>query len=448
MRIEDEGMTLVGDIVGCPTWLAKILSSAYPNRSIEAFTGVNTVTGHQWDLVITDLALLGVVWPGVTTLADLEALYSEDGPEGIEVKEEDVTVTASRAITAQVNIDDVRRAFVEALQAGTLEGLSSWSWVRAMQIDPFELIVDDDSTGEMYRLPFTIEGKVVSFEKPKKVEIKYVNASQKRDPNARKLLVDHLLTRDRQVVASWDSRAESRSDITNQEDPGMTPDQIRLLRARLGLTEDQLPDNASQDQINAALAPSPDQQGASPTAGPGPIVNDPSQVVQTVTEERPVAPTPDQQGAGPTVGPPGTPQDQQVQVAASAMPPGMTMVPTTAWTTMQAQVSTLASAHQKGEEESDAQVLATAARKGKVFPSQREFYAARLKDPKTRESFLHLLTATVERGGLAENLVPVEARGADPSGSVVDDASAYPTEWLPEVHANTDQVGSPIALEG
>lgn len=447
MRIEDEGMTLVGDIVGCPTWLAKIMASAYPNRSVEAFSGVTTVTGHSWDLVITDLALLGVVWPGVTTLADLESLYSEDGPDGVEVKEEDVTVTASRAITAQVNIDDVRRAFVEALQAGTLEGLSSWSWIRAMQIDPMELIVDDDETGEMYRLPFSVEGKAITWEKPRKVEIKYVNASQKRDQNAHKLLAN-MLTRDARVVASWDSRAESRPDINNQEDPGMTPEQIRLLRARLQLTEDQLPDDATQDQINAALAvPSPDQQGASPTAGPGPVVNDPSQTPQTVTEERPVAPSPDQQGAGPTVGPPGTPQNQQV--AASATPPGMTMVPTVAWQQMQATVGTLASAHQTSEIERDAEILATACRRGKVFPSQREFYTAKLKDPKTRDSFLHLLTASVEQGGLAENLVPVEARGADPSGvAVAEDASFYPPEWIPEVHASGVDANSPIAMEG
>src|SRR4051812_20836114 len=64
MRIEDNGMTLVGDIYGCPTWLAKILSSAYPSRSIEGFQNAQTVTGHEWGLVVTDLALLGVVWPG------------------------------------------------------------------------------------------------------------------------------------------------------------------------------------------------------------------------------------------------------------------------------------------------------------------------------------------------------------------------------------------------
>lgn len=441
MRIEDEGMTLVGDIAGCPTWLAKILSSAYPNRSVEAYTGATTVTGHTWGLVITDLALLGVVWPGVSNLADLEALYSEDGPEGIEVEEGSVTVNAARAITAQVNIDDVRRAFVEALQAGTLEGLSSWSWVRAMQIDPLELIVDDDESGDMFRLAFSVEGKEIAFQKPRKVEIKYVNASQKRDPSARMLLTN-MLTRDSQVIASWDQRAASRPDINQQEDPGMTPEQIRLLRERLGMTEAQLPDNASQDQITAALA-SPDQTGASPTVGPGPVIEPPAQ--PTVSEERPLAPSPDQTGAGPTVGPPVV----QQQVAASAAPEGMTLVPTTAWTSMQAQVATLATAHQMGVAESDEQVLATASREGKVFPSQREYYAARLKDPKTRESFLHLLTAEVDKGGLAKNLVPVEARGGDSTGiDLVDDVSAYPHEWLPEVH-NTNAVGgSPIAMEG
>lgn len=442
MRIEDDGMTLVGDIVGCPTWLAKILASAYPSRSIEGYESATTVTGHKWDLVITDLALLGVTWPGVSTLADLEALYSEDGPEGVKVKEEDVTVSASRAVTAQVNIDDVRRSFVEALKAGDLEGLSSWSWIRAMQVDPLELIVDDDETGDMWRLPFSIEGKTISWDKPKKVEIKYVNASQKRDPNAKKLLVN-MLTRDGQLIASWDSRVESRSDITNQEDPGMTPEQIRLLRGRLGLTEDQLPDNASQDQINAALAPpSPDQQGVGPNAGPGPV-GDPPTPPPAVPETTTV-PSPDQEGAGPNVTPPGA-----QPVAASQVPPGMSMVPTSEWSRMQTQVTTLVTKDQKTEAESDMQVLATACRMGKVFPAQRDHYKARLKDPTTREAFLHLLTAPVEQGGLAENLVPVTARGTDPSGiERADDVSAYPTEWLPEVHQPSASPESPIALEG
>jgi hypothetical protein len=64
LRLEKDGHLVVGDYLGVPEWLAKVLPSAYPARSIEALTGVKTNTGHTWNLVITDLALLGVVWPG------------------------------------------------------------------------------------------------------------------------------------------------------------------------------------------------------------------------------------------------------------------------------------------------------------------------------------------------------------------------------------------------
>lgn len=47
LRVEDNGQTLVGDVVGCPTWLAKILSSAYPSRSVEGFQEATTVTDRK-----------------------------------------------------------------------------------------------------------------------------------------------------------------------------------------------------------------------------------------------------------------------------------------------------------------------------------------------------------------------------------------------------------------
>ena len=37
LRLTNNSQTLVGDLVGVPVWLAKVMPSAYPRRSIEGF---------------------------------------------------------------------------------------------------------------------------------------------------------------------------------------------------------------------------------------------------------------------------------------------------------------------------------------------------------------------------------------------------------------------------
>jgi len=178
MRLTDDGNCVVGDLVGAPIWLANILSSAFPSRSIEGKFNVKTPTGKKWRLVITDLALLGVVWPGVTTLEDIAALYTKEGPdvtivEATPDKPVSITAAAERKLSAQVTVEDLRRQWYDATK--TEAGGSYW-WLRAIYIEPNEVIVDDDE-GNLYRQPFTIKDDEVTFGKMKKVKIKYVNAS-------------------------------------------------------------------------------------------------------------------------------------------------------------------------------------------------------------------------------------------------------------------------------
>ncbi len=434
MRVEDNGMTLVGDIEGCPTWLARILSSAYPNRSIEGFQGATTVTGHEWKLVITDLALLGVTWPGVSTLDDLESLFSEDGPEGIKVEEAKVPVAAARSITAQVNVDDVRRAFYNEALANM--DISPWSWIRAIQLDPNEVIIDDDE-GHLFRSSFETDGEKVTFGDPAEVKIKYVNASTGEMKQLVRAAATEGMVYDHEIGAIYANRADSRPDNSNQE-ARMTPEQ---LRAAMGL-----PSDATDQQVQARLAelqaavPSPDQVPENPEApapGPGPVTTTPTTPfappAQSSTVTTPEVPSPDQVPSGPDVL---NPDPVLPPVAASALPAGMIAVPQAAWAGMQASVAQLAQRHQQEETTNDMSLLGEACRKGKVFPAQREYYEARLKDPNTRDTFRHLLTASVDQGGLAENLVPVEARGIDPGSSAP--VEAYPAEWLPEVRQPGD----------
>lgn len=179
MRLTEEGNCIVGDLSGVPIWFANIMSSAFPSRSIEGRFNVKTPTGKQHRLVISGLALLGVVWPGVLTIEDIATLYTEEGPK-ITLNEASselpvaVMAAQARQVAGQVTVEDLRRAWYEN-NRGDPEKFN-W-WIRSIYLDPNELIVDADDGGTLLRQPFTVKKEKVKFGKPKKVKIKYVNAS-------------------------------------------------------------------------------------------------------------------------------------------------------------------------------------------------------------------------------------------------------------------------------
>ncbi|MFN3003026.1 hypothetical protein [Mycolicibacterium wolinskyi] len=72
LRLADGGNTLVGDYVAA---IAPLLPSGYPQRSVECWFDIEGQDGRVWPLVLTAVALLGDTMPGVSTLADLPALY-------------------------------------------------------------------------------------------------------------------------------------------------------------------------------------------------------------------------------------------------------------------------------------------------------------------------------------------------------------------------------------
>jgi hypothetical protein len=225
LRLENSGQTVVADFVGVPSWLANILPTAYPNRSIEGNFDVHTATGHSWRFVCTDVALLGVIWPGISTLDDLQTAFSESGPEGVEL-------TAS--ISASTNMEDVRRSFYD--DVATEDSGRFWWWVRAALLDPNELIVDDDEGG-LYRVPFSVSGDEVTFSDPIPVKIEYVDAP---------------VAAARVLASTYQTSRDSRP--ADRQEGKVTPVDLDLLRTRLGLPED-----ADEEQINAALdEPEPD----------------------------------------------------------------------------------------------------------------------------------------------------------------------------------------------
>jgi hypothetical protein len=257
MYLGDNSQTLYGDYVGVPLWLAELMPSAYPARSIEgAFDAQVAEDKPPHALLITAVSLLGVVAPGVSTLEDLPDLYGEDAPEGLEIIATTNLVAGSKIIakavggdmpkdkiTAAVSVDDVRREYYEQLDSA-----QAWWWICRVEVDPMQLIVDDEE-GSLYRVTYDPTGSEITFGDPIEVEIVYVDVGSNEATAAK------AAASEGKILASYKDRSESRLD-DNDEEGGSVPKpkaktkaaKAKALRASLGLAED-----ATEKQVAAAL---------------------------------------------------------------------------------------------------------------------------------------------------------------------------------------------------
>lgn len=173
MSLAAEGNKITGDLSGMPGWLGDILPSAYPQRSIEGAYDLVCQIGHVHPFVITALALLGVTPPGVGVLNgldDVAALYGvtatgQQSSRAWQLRSGDPM--AGTIMAAGITTEDVRRAYYE--QPST----SFAMWITEMQLDPPMLIVADESTNSIYRVPVTIKGGEISFGDPVQVVVEY-----------------------------------------------------------------------------------------------------------------------------------------------------------------------------------------------------------------------------------------------------------------------------------
>jgi hypothetical protein len=259
MRTADSGQTLVGDLVGVPAWLADIMATAFPSRSIEGAYGVTTATGNTHQFMIDGLALLGVSAPAITTLEDIAGLFGVDSVAAGSRPDrgDNNVVLRSRAtlphvppvrVDAAVSTEDVRRAYYEG------PGGDEWAlWIREVHIDPQELIFTNDETGSLERVAYTIDGDEVAFAEPIEVRIVYqdiaasgVNAGASQLPG----------------TVIFASRAESRPEVHMALDD---------LRSALGL-----PESATDEEVQAAAverlsADPPEPDPAQPAPEPAPV---------------------------------------------------------------------------------------------------------------------------------------------------------------------------------
>lgn len=433
MYLDQGGHLVRGTYKGIPKWLAGILPSAYPARSIEGAVGVQTNTGHGWQLVITDLALLGVVWPGVTTLEDIQALYSADGPDNLTVlktKEEveALSVAAAAAVNAQIDVDSVLRGYREQK-----DGDQFWWWVRSMMMDPNELIVEDEDTGDLYRVPYELKGEEVTFSDPVPVKIKYVDKPKpKEDKQAASIAAAaavgfwESMHPGSKQIASFNTREEQMSVIASDVDPA-------ALRTALGLEE-----SATDDEVNAALSAAGLGTVAPPgqeSSGEGAPAAEQTGTTSTGGEGEPDNTAP----AGPND--PATAQPNLQPTEGDIKEPAMASVPVGKDGTVRLDVDTYRSLvagaaagqkaltiHQHSERD---RVINGAIAQGRIAPSRADHW--RRKWSADADEARTLLTASVEAGGLASGLIPVIEKGGE---HAIEDTSvdAYPAEWLPEVN--------------
>lgn len=403
MRLSADKQTLIGDLVGVPTWMADIMPYAWPQRSIEGQWEVKTAAGKTHHFVITGLALLGDTDPGVETLEDLKTLW-ENGPiieEGtpveatvsVPVAEGEVDMKRVRAaihaaanklrnVEASVDVEDLRRSYYD-----TLDQAQMWWWIRAIQVDPPQLIVDDDE-GSLYRVPYTVGSDEVTFGDPTPVAIQYVDVEQKKTAASKELAV-------------YASKEESRPEGGN----GMTPEQLK----KLGLPED-----ATQEQIDAKLDELL-QANADPEPG-------------TTPEEKSGQDAPETEGE-----PKGDDEKEPEGTAPTAQPEAVQVDPATL-EEMKVAAARGNEVWKEAQEAKRNKIVDEAVEAGKFPPSRRDHYLSLLeKDFDGTKSFIDTLAAGV---------IPVVERGHGNDGGGGPEPDAYPAHWLPEVQAQKQGVNA------
>lgn len=258
LRVGDEGNTLYGDLMGVPKWLAEILPTAYPNRSVEAFFGVTTSTERKHEMIITSVALLGENLPGVQTLDDLEYLFSDEPSEWIEALTADAKVAASQSrpggdpipeqrVAASVDTGDVRSAFYEQV---AVDDRYYW-WLHQLYLDPAVMIAEDENM-EYWLVPYSTSASDVECGEPVQVFIQWVEKESGKV--AASAAIPKEFGQPAQVWASADeSRPAGRENNHKEATAAMAID-IPALRSALGLSDTDLPDDATEEQINEALA--------------------------------------------------------------------------------------------------------------------------------------------------------------------------------------------------
>jgi hypothetical protein len=402
LRLTNDGAALVADWVEVPEWLADAAPSAFPSRSIEAARDVVTEGGKKYSMVITAVSSLGTRLPAVTDLDDLERFMVEGPdpePTAATQSPEEGRMPASTA--ASIDAGTIRQRFNwEWTTDNDTDFDTYWWWARSVRVDPLEIIADDDEGG-LFLVPVTTDGAdEITFGEPVPVREDFVpvNASAGvvaqavRQRNGQTVLASNLERPEKPAPKTAASTAQPDDEENNE----MTIN-LDKLRGRLGL-----PDDATEEQINEALAKPPES----------------TEEPVTPTDEIPVTPEVE------------APEEQPV-AASAELPEGMVAVPADTWAEVQKGAQAGATLSTQTEEKRRDDTILAACKAGKVAPAQRDSLVN--LHASNRDGFYTLLTAEVEKGGLAKGLVPVTELGEAGGDEAVAASAGLPGDWFPEL---------------
>jgi hypothetical protein len=438
LRVENNGNTLTGDLAGVPRWLAEIMPTAYPRRSIEGYFQYTTRTGNTWPFALTACALLGTKYPAINTLEDLKILWGGTPPPLIEVSEEDAPAVAASAdglirarrvepvakvktgkvpglkevkaaqeVKATTTTSDIQREWYASLESGQM-----WWWIRQVLVNPLQLVVDDDEGG-LYLVDVSVDASDnITYAEPQPVKIEYVAASQGNGD----LVAAH---QDGQiVVASYGEatasggkvKAAESGDDDDEEDSGVSKLSDDAIRA-LGLD----PSKATDDEISAAVLAKLGQQNDNADEADDDEDDDTEDDASDSADDDSSDDASDDTNP-PAGDQPGTPQQQTT-------PDGVVMVDQEQWAEVQQEVAASRAERKKRSAQERSDYIAAAVKAGK-FPRSRAAHYEKLMaaDPKGTRIIID---------GLEPGLVPVQKVGQDGDGDAQggEVAAAYPDAW-------------------
>jgi hypothetical protein len=350
LRVSDDGQTLIGDFVGVPAWLAEadgegrsVLASAYPDRSGEWEHNYVCQLGHVHPFVLHAMALLGVVRPGIGTLESLYDLYSK-----APIKEEIAMATV--ALAAGTTIDQVRHAYYDGPG-------SNWAlWIREMFIEPPELIVQNDDTDSLIRVPYTAgDDGAVEFGEGQPVKVEYVEARAKVE----------------KPTLAYASKSEARPSAPKTPLPveaeGTQEKESTVAFTEAALKKLGLDADADEGAINAAIEGLPD---APPEGG------------ATTADDAPPAEL-----------------ETPAQVAAAAKKLGMTVLDEETDRSLRADAAAGREALSRIQRDEDARVVKSAIADGKIFPSREAHYMGLME--RDREGTTEWLAGVAKESAVA-----------------------------------------------
>lgn len=373
MGLTDDGATLIGDYVGMPGWFGDVLGSAYPDRSIEGTYDLRCQLGHTHPFVVEAVALLGVDAPAIGTLASLAGVAATYGVElaqntqggehvVLTIRNEEASTMPNpnpATVAAGVTTEDVRRAYYDD---------ASWElWITEFHLDPLQLIVVNDYTGEILRVPVIASGDGVdgvTFGDAVPVVVRYEDVPATTAVAAG--------APPRRAVLSYASRAESRPGATQTPATAPAAGSIAAAAAEGSTAVEFTPEQITTITEALGIAADSDAQTIAAAA------------VQVVEEQ------------------PSAADAQAAAVAAAAgsreLPEGIVAIDSVQLEQLRASAAQGVAAREQQEQDQRRALVDAAVSDGRIAPARREAWLSSLKaNPASAQDL----------AGLATGLIPV-----------------------------------------